>query len=369
MTIAFPVRDVTYSSDALRGRIDDLTRALDIGMGVVVSSATWSLDGADRIIIAERVRRLNADIDHLRQILLGVWGTLHSSEEARASTLGAALVTLAPTVMSGPFAIVYSAWSGHLWPSLRLVADRAIPIIPRETAVTHNLSVTGTRAVPATAPRTLRDRIERIPSGDEHIRIERFTTDSGSRFEVYLSGTNFLGDETDPWNVVSNADLATTGTSASLHAVRSAMESAGITRATPVVLTGHSQGGLIALALASAHEFDVDAVITIGTPVGVVPDVRDVPTIHLIHPNDPVPALGGFVEPRSNTWVVPTADGEWLFDAHHRESYEPSATTIDDVEDPRIESLLSTVQSNGVGFSRGYRAVVMGAQHPGTDAG
>lgn len=184
-----------------------------------------------------------------------------------------------------------------------------------------------------------------------------------------MSGTNFLGDETDPWNVVSNADLATTGTSASLHAVRSAMESAGITRATPVVLTGHSQGGLIALALASAHEFDVDAVITIGTPVGVVPDVRDVPTIHLIHPNDPVPALGGFVEPRSNTWVVPTADGEWLFDAHHRESYEPSATTIDDVEDPRIESLLSTVQSNGVGFSRGYRAVVMGAQHPGTDAG
>jgi hypothetical protein len=368
VTVAFPVRDVTYSTDALRGRIDDLTRALEIGMGVVVSSSTWSLDGGTRIIVAERVRRLIADIDQIRQALLDVCGTVQPSEEQRTASLGVALAAVAPTVMSGPLALAYSAWTGHLWPSLRLVADTAIAVIPHEPARDHLITVSGMPATPTAPPRTLKDRVSRIPSGDEHIRIERFTTDGGNRFEVYLSGTNFLGDETDPWNVTSNIELAATRSSASLQAVRSAMESAGITRSTPVVMTGHSQGGLIALALAGTREFDVDAVITVGTPVGVVPDLPDTPTIHLIHPNDPVPALGGFVEPSSNTWIVPEEHGERLFAAHHRQSYLPSAATVDDVADPRIVALLTSVQSDGIGFGRDYRAVTTGVQHPGTDA-
>ncbi|MFM2412416.1 MAG: hypothetical protein RLZZ587_749, partial [Actinomycetota bacterium] len=272
------------------------------------------------------------------------------------------------TVMSGPAVAVYSAWTGHLWPSLRPIADQAIEILPHHIPTNDDVVVTAHAPEPVTPPQSIRDRIDRIPSGDTHIRIERFHDDGGNRFEVYLSGTNFQGGESDPWNVASNLDLATSGSSPSLQAVRIAMESAGITRATPVVLSGHSQGGLIALAIAESREFDVDAVITVGTPVGVVPDVTDIPTIHIVHPEDPIPAIGGLIDTESSTWIVPVENGERLFDAHHRQSYLSSSTALDDVADARITALRDAIQSNGVGVARDYRAVTTSARRQGTGA-
>lgn len=368
MTVAIPVRDVTYSGDALRGRIDDLGLALEHGMAAVVSSGTWTHDGPDRIRAAERLRLLLGDIDRLRDALQSVWATIHAGEQSRADTAGASTQSLMRVVMSGPLALLYSAWSGHLWPALRPVADRVIEIMPRYPAGNDDVIVTAGPSAPITPPQSLRDRVDRIPGGDTHIRIERFPVDGGNRFEVYLSGTNFQGDGTDPWNVASNVDLATTGSSPSLVAVRTAMESAGITAATPVVITGHSQGGLIALALAGSREFAVDAVITIGTPVGVVPDVDGIPTVHIVHPEDPVPAIGGLIDTRSSTWLVPAAGGERLFEAHHRESYGPSASEIDELHDEGIDSLRDAIQSNGVGIGRDYRAVSISGQNRGTGA-
>lgn len=363
-----PVRDVTYSTDALRGRIDDLGVALEHGMCAVVSSGAWTHDGPARIVAAERVRGLLAEIDRIRCALQSVWATIHPAETDRVATLGAAITAASCTVMSGPAITVYNAWTGHLWPSLRPIADRAIEILPHRSPTGDNVVVTAQNAEPTTPPQSIRDRIDRIPSGDTHIRIERYEDDGGSRFEVYLSGTNFQGDESDPWNVASNIDLATSGSSPSLQAVRIAMESAGITRATPVVLSGHSQGGLIALAIAESREFGVDAVITVGTPVGVVPDVSGIPTIHIVHPEDPVPAIGGLIDPGSSTWIVPSPHGERFFDAHHRQAYVPSAAALDELADARITSLRDAIQSNGIGVARDYRAVTTSVRRQGTGA-
>ena len=368
MTVPIPVRDVAYSTNALRARIDDLTVALNHAMATVVSSGTWSLDGPARIVAAERARSLTAELDRIRTALITVWSSIYPAESDRVDSLGAVAQRVAPYVMSGPVGMGVAALSGQLWPAVRPFAERVIEILPHSSPHDSTISVVAKESHATTPPGSLRDRIERIPAGDTHIRIERFAAEDGNRFEVYLSGTNFDGTWSDPWNAKSNLELVTTGSSASLRAVTEAMHSAGITSTTPVVLTGHSQGGMIALALGASHDFDVTAIITVGTPVGAIPDVTDVPTIHIVHPEDPVPSFGGLINPQSSTWVIPVDGNEKFFAAHHRQSYEPSAGELDDLHDPRIDALRSQIQSAGVGVRRDYVATVRGDPHRGTDA-
>lgn len=368
MTVAVPVRDVTYSGDALRGRIDDLTTALEHGMAAVVSSGTWTHDGPDRIRAAERIRLLLSELSRIRDALVSVWSSVHPAEQHRSASLAALVVTLSTTVMSGPAPTLFAAWNGHLWPALRPLADRVIEILPRRPADDDEVIVTAGASAPTRPPHSLRDRIDRIPSGNSHIRIERFPTEAGNRFEIYLSGTNFRGDDLDPWNVASNVDLAVTGASPSLRAVRLAMESAGVTATTPITITGHSQGGLLALAVARSADYFVDAVVTVGTPVGVIPDVDGIRTIHIVHPEDPIPALGGLIDTRSSTWIVPASNGERLFAAHHRDSYSVTAAELDTLNDSRLDLDSSHSGTPAVGVGREYLAVRSSGESRGLGA-
>lgn len=360
MTLAFPVRDITYSGDALRGRLDDLSMALHHGTTVVVSSSFWAHGGADRAILAARVRGLVSEIARVRNAVYSVVQTVPTAESARVTTLEGAICAAAPAPVFGPGSLLTTAWSGGLWATLRPLFTYAREFAPQRAITEDAVAVTALSPRTSHPPRTLRDRIARIPRGDTHIRIDRFDSSEGYRFEVFLSGTNFAGGSEDPWNASSNLDLAATGSSPALQAVRSAMDAAGVTRHTPVVLTGHSQGGLIALALAGSGNFIVDAVITVGTPVGVVPDVTNIPTVHIVHPEDPIPVLGGVIERGSSTWVVPASNGERWFDAHHRESYLPSAAALDAIDDPRLTALRAAIQSTGTGVARDYRAITTG---------
>lgn len=353
-----PVRDVGYSADSLRCRVDDLDVALRLCGTISMGSSSWATDGPERIVVSGRIRVLAADIARLRTALESVLSTIHIAEGKRTSTLRGALSVLEPYVMSGPITAVSSAFSGQLWAAARPLMSLIIGSLPPVAASTDSVIV---RALPqhtTAAPDSVASRVARIPGGDTHIRIERYLTDGGNRFEIYLSGTNFFGSDAEPWNFASNLKLAVSDSSPSLQAVRIAMASAGITRDTPVVFTAHSQGGLIALALANSGDYDVDAIITVGTPVGAVPDSLTVPTIHVVHPEDPVPAAGGTIRPTSFTWVVPTAHGETLINAHHRAGYVPSVAALDDLHDPRVDSIVERIQSTGVGVTRDYLAEV-----------
>lgn len=356
MTLAFPVRDVGYATDALQARIDELDSARQLCGGITVVSSTWQSDGPERIVLDGRIRVLVADISRLAGRLRSVHATIHPAEQERVAGVGATFGPVAGVVMSGTPGFVTGVLTGSLWSSLRPVMSTILSEAPTASAIDHDVRLTAFPATTATAPLSLADRVSRIPRGDTHIRIERYVDDGGNRFEVYLSGTNFLGGSTEPWNFASNIELAVTGSSPALIAVRHAMASAGITRNTPVVLTGHSQGGLIALELAGSGSYRVDGIVTVGSPVGLVDDVDGVPTIHLVHPTDPVPAAGGVIDPRSFTWVIPEPHGETFIDAHDRDTYILSAHTIDELEDPRVTTILESMRSKGIGVSRDYNA-------------
>lgn len=356
MTGAIAVRSTTYVAESLRLRIGDLGHALSILANVPVGRSVSVTDPAAHVVFESNVRALTADIHALKLALESVWFTLDPVEAERASIARGALPVFAQYVMSGIPAVMRDARSGKLWALARPLFGELIRSVHHSASTDGSVAVTASNPRSVIAPTTLAERVSRIPSGDTHIRIDRFSTVEGPRFEVYLSGTNFSGGADDPWNAQSNLDLARTGSAPSLLAVTRALELAGVTSTSAIVITGHSQGGLLALAVARSGQFNVDAVITVGTPVGVIPDVPDIPTIHVVHPEDPVPSLGGTIVPGSGAWVIAAEPGVTLIQAHDRASYIPSMTRLDQQHEPEVDRLLSRINAEGVGESRDFRA-------------
>lgn len=125
--------------------------------------------------------------------------------------------------------------------------------------------------------------------------------DGQVRHVVYLPGTDDLG--TLPWTQDSDVrDMATNylllagESNAYQDGVVAALEQAGVQPDEPVLLVGHSQGGMTAAALlAQGSPYDVTHVVTAGSP-----------TAHL----DGFPAGTHVVSLENHGDVVPLLDGE-----------------------------------------------------------
>lgn len=99
----------------------------------------------------------------------------------------------------------------------------------------------------------------------------------------------------NPTDLTGNLELAGGNLSTAAEAVRLAMEKAGIPPGAPVMLSGHSQGGMIAAALASNPEFtdqfNVTNLVTFGSPVDSSQIPADIDVLALQHEGDPVPKV------------------------------------------------------------------------------
>jgi hypothetical protein len=330
-----------YTLEALVVRSDDLRRTvalLDEAASEIGAPGRLLFD-PERAALWHELNRLARDIADVRDDIDGVISTINPAEATRSR-----IATGAP------------------WPLLRQASQWVVertavePVTPRF----EPMMVTK-HAAEVPAPRTLVDRSMRIPTGGDQVRIDRFDSDGGHRFEVYIAGTDFSSGPQDPWWAGSNADFLRTGQARSLSATETALREAGVTHATPLVITGHSQGGLIGMALASSGRFTVDAVFTIGTPVGVVADPYGVPTIHVAHPEDPVPALGGTVHNAGGTtWFVHPEPRVLGADAHRSENYRSSAAAVVELGDPALQSLESRIHATSVGTATWFRSTTSG---------
>jgi pimeloyl-ACP methyl ester carboxylesterase len=99
----------------------------------------------------------------------------------------------------------------------------------------------------------------------------------------------------NPTDLTGNLELAGGNLSTAAEAVRLAMEQAGIPADAPVMLSGHSQGGMIAAALASdagfTDRFNVTNLVTFGSPVDSTPIPPSIDVLALQHAGDPVPKV------------------------------------------------------------------------------
>ncbi|GAB3528137.1 PGAP1-like alpha/beta domain-containing protein [Arthrobacter monumenti] len=109
------------------------------------------------------------------------------------------------------------------------------------------------------------------------IEVAVIETEGGpARYAVTIPGTK----EWNPWDTDNPLDLtgdlaAMTGSPHMANAVTEALKEAGAPSGAPVMLIGHSGGGLHARAVVSdpafLAEFDAKHVITAGSPVGGIP--------------------------------------------------------------------------------------------------
>jgi len=339
--IAVETQTFRYTLDALLVRSDDLRRvaAAVTNAGMYVRLSTRLNWAPERQILQLDLEHVARDIQRVHADLDGVIAAIEPSEWARA-----ALATGAP------------------WPTTRRVSDWVMNHAPWQSVAARWVPVTMTRRIDDTnAPRDFSERFARIPTGAERVRIDRFDTPTGPRFEVYLAGTDFSAGPENPWWVGANTELLASGVTRSMSAVESALNYAGVTGTTPVVLTGHSQGGAIALALANSGRYAVDAVFTAGTPAGLVESPANVPIVHVVHPEDPVPALGGVIRGTAGTtWVVHTEPRSTGTDAHLVANYQESLRRLDRVRDPGLMVLERRLQMDGSGTAMWFRATLAG---------
>lgn len=203
-------------------------------------------------------------------------------------------------------------------------------------------------SVPVTG---LADAARRVPGADQaRVRVERYAMPGGgSQAAVYIAGTQAVsGGAGDPFDMRSNLELYQAERSASLESVELALHDAGVGPGEPVHVFGHSQGAMLASALAMEGTYDVQTLVTYGSPVeAAVPD--GVLSIGIRHTDDPVAALAGgghaetvgapgsFVAER----VADPAGGvqDLTLAAHGIERYAETAQMVDASSDPRAAAL------------------------------
>ncbi|MCQ9386244.1 hypothetical protein [Brevibacterium moorei] len=167
------------------------------------------------------------------------------------------------------------------------------------------------------------------------VRVEEYRgADGRKRFIVYLPGTT----EWSARPARAGSDLKTNaqgvlGRDTAMHkAVRTALRDSGAGRDDQILLTGFSQGGIIAQSLASDPEFagdyDVRGVLTAGSPTSDFAPA-DAKVLAVEHSDDIVPNLDGDRNPDAANWTTLTVerDGEAAGDpgsSHSRDEYERS---------------------------------------------
>jgi pimeloyl-ACP methyl ester carboxylesterase len=207
------------------------------------------------------------------------------------------------------------------------------------------------------APVGLADRIDRLPSpgsnaNGEQIRIDRYSVvGQPDRFEVFIAGTvDFSAIATDePFDLTSNIHAIAELPAGSDRAVREAMKHAGINSGSPVVFTGHSQGGMIAANLAASGDFNARGVVTIGAPDGNIIVNADVPVISIAHTDDLVTVLNG---PRTDPHTIVVERQAFanreipegaILPAHDRLEYRETATRADQATHSELAAAIAAI--------------------------
>jgi hypothetical protein len=105
----------------------------------------------------------------------------------------------------------------------------------------------------------------------------------------------------NPFDMQSNLELLAGHSAAASELTVAAMEQAGIAPGEPVMLAGHSQGGMTAMALAGSvavtSRFAITHVLTAGSPVAGMSAQPGVEDLHVEHTTDVIPALDGRPNP------------------------------------------------------------------------
>jgi hypothetical protein len=203
-------------------------------------------------------------------------------------------------------------------------------------------------------PEGVRERLDNIPEGDQ-VRIEKYEADGmPPRYTVYVGPTETFSPIADgePFDLTSNTHGVAGLQAGSFRAVELAMADAGIRPDDEVVLTGFSQGGLVATMVASSGDWNVVGLETHGAPAGNIPLPPGIAGMAIRNTDDLVPALAGpqrehdlmQVERRAfrEGVAIPTVEAA---PAHQRTGYEGTASAIDAAESAAVRAQIHALDA------------------------
>jgi hypothetical protein len=143
----------------------------------------------------------------------------------------------------------------------------------------------------------------RMPAGtpEASIGVQRLTqSDGGVTWQVLIPGTQSWLPTSHPFDGKADIDMvaAQHGTVPEIATgVSAALTHAGAKPHEPVVLVGHSLGGIAATAIASTPQFTdrftVGGVVTAGAPVATLATKPGIPVVHVEHTQDLVTMADG----------------------------------------------------------------------------
>jgi pimeloyl-ACP methyl ester carboxylesterase len=187
--------------------------------------------------------------------------------------------------------------------------------------------------------------------------VQRLRSADGSvRFIVYLPGTDDLtttpaDQDSDVRDVATNLHLIAGQDTTYAQGIRVAMHRAGIGPHDPVLLAGHSQGGMEAAALLSGGSgFRVTHVVTAGSPLA---QVHGFPAgshvLSLENRGDVVPLLDGAENPDTPQQVTVRFDDHQgsVPGDHDPRHYVRGAAAAQASADPSIREQLASLRRHG----------------------
>lgn len=302
------------------------------GGGVGLGSGVPGIPGAAAAAAAGVVVRVERDVlatlaECAREgaLLDGLAAGLRRAAQWYAmaeDAVGAALTGLNRLVHDHPDRLEALAATGHrhaLEPLLTAAEGRGLLSERNDRVVSLQTSPPREGAVPTGLGDLVGDAVE-VGDEDGRVRVtEIIRSDGTSVWVVGISGTQKwdLAVGENPFDATADVRAIrreVTSAALGVHlALLTAQRSTGRdTSAEPVLLTGHSLGGLLAGGLASdatfRHGRNVTGVVTAGAPIGRLPVPATVGVVAIEHRQDPVPRLDGVVARQSDTWTTHVVD-------------------------------------------------------------
>lgn len=179
----------------------------------------------------------------------------------------------------------------------------------------------------------------------------------GDKYIVYIPGTDDMGPIPATGDLArdmeTNYQLIGGMDSAYGRGIQQAMIDAGL-EGKDVMLVGHSQGGMVSTSLAADPEFtrhfNVQHVVTAGSPTAQVPDLPDsTHAIHFENRGDAVPLLDGEDNPdEPNRTTVKFDEGSSdIADNHDISHYANGAAAADASTNGSIQDEITRMQEDG----------------------
>ena len=323
--------------------------------GVVASSFGWEVDA---IAVRAAIECLELADDSVRFAIEGL-------DRQLVRTLGplaAAAIAADPDVLTDHPGLTEHLVSGLGGPVsagvlTMLYGDSGRPV------VTTYPAVLGTAQ-----PASVRDLLEHLhevadlsghPDSPANGTVEVQTIsgpDGAVRHVLYLPGTD---DFNAPWDqdadvrdLETDLDSVAGQPDAYQQGILEALDQAGVGKDEPVLIVGHSLGGMEAAAILAGHGgYQVTDVVTAGSPTAQVPGFPSGShVLSLEQQGDIVPELDGAPNPDSveQTTVTFDAHPDGGVIAHHSyEVYEEGAGLVDDATDPSVTDAVASLHDHG----------------------